>query len=245
MDQNEKDTRCLCITTDKWWNDKERRVTDEVDMYIRDFIKHANEVRNTPDILEDRSLVGLSKLAKGIDPSLRLLEMDIVKYESIFIRAQIQEEVPFKLHECRYNGRCCGTCVKRCHYRCALDVLYRMSDYMYPYYMGFEEPETFEQTVTYQLFMNPNTNYISVVDCLNDIMKGRDKLSENYKDYKQQKVTTVDKKGKIKPVINPETGEHRVIEWPASGMCPYCYPRVLASKLREHYGSSSNRGVSW
>ena len=233
-------SRCCCIPDNKWCADN-YRLTNE---YIQGRCQHAIEVRNIPGILESKDdyfeeSKRLKTLSNGLTNLLALKEHPLARTGNInYIRSCIQDEIPFKPKECVYMLSCCGVCSRYCYHRCIQDILHKLYIKAYNIYAGIipYEKASVISRVSYDVLMNSKTNYQTLLEVLYSFatyMWDEEREDEgfdmdNYKyDYAPRTEVTTDCIGRDRKICNPETGEVIFSNWPESGMCPYCIPRVL------------------
>lgn len=212
-----KKNRCLCIPDESWWPDR-------VNTFMKETAQHAREVReNAMDFME---------LSEGL-PSLAALKN--TKYAQMPVgmaRATIQDEYPFRPTLCPQRLSCCGLCAVPCKQRCLQDIYQRLFYILFDVYVGEVtlEKADWKVRLAYKTLMDPRTTYDSLVLTLNAFLtKERDDI---YADYSVEEEYVQTKTGGYRKKKDPETGEIKLLEWPGSGLCPFCVPRVLYHKVR-------------
>lgn len=221
---NYKKPRCICIPNGKWWDADHNEVTESTQEYIKECVRKA-----TMEGGELTNLLALKKLG----------------YKDVYhARAMMMDEVPFKLKICRSGMACCGICTRRCDYRCVQDVihkLYMKAACIYTGALAFEDADIASREA-YKALTNPNTNYETLVDIVNSIyVKAGGKLSEENRcnrdlshddldrymyEYAPIALARPNAAGAMLRERNPETGEVLLLEWPETGLCPFCIPRT-------------------
>lgn len=160
--------------------------------------------------------------------------------------AEITQVVPFRGGECTRTRRCCGDCVRQCYTRCVQDCLHRIWVWRK---MVESTPETERERIPLAVRLIVKQQFEShrqLSWCVGEILsrKTNAALKEymeragltNYTHpYRNDYAPTV----ALDPttgrrMVNPMTGEIRLLKWPESGLCPYCLPNVTIDR---HYTS--------
>lgn len=183
-----------------------------------------NFLRNTPDIQEWNLLSLQDMYACGNDLAI------------------ISEVVPFRSEECRRSKRCCGVCTRRCYARCLQDSLHRLymwrklvettpKDEQESIPLGirmivkkdFDNHRELSWAVGEILSQSSNT---TVKEYMQDA-KLRPEENPYKVDYAPQvAISPVDGRRMADPV----TGALHIMEWPETGLCPYCLPEVTVDR---------------
>lgn len=160
----------------------------------------------------------------------------------------IQEMIPFRDNQCARSIRCCGQCMRKCYHRCVQDSLNRI--YMWRK-MIESTPESELSKIPLNLRLVVNQKFYSaqqmswVVGEILSLSTNTDLRSymssaelrpdeHPYKmDYSPQ-IAIDETTGKRK--VNPETGEIQFLEWPKTGLCPFCKPNVTVDRRFGHKG---------
>lgn len=259
-------SRCCCIPEGKWYDEQNKKASKETDLYLRACSLHAKEEHSIPGILEKhpdeyQEALRLEKLANGLTCLQTLQKSPVAKSGNIgLIRSVIQDDIPFRVAGCSFMLSCCGMCSRKCDVRCVQDTLHKLYLKAFSVYAGISEGDVFARTAC-QVLMDPNINYATMLEVLYSFsihdwneeiekLKEEDNFdSENYKyDYAPRTEAVFTTSGRRQQKCNPETGEVLFTNWPDSGLCPYCLPRVLvypsiqnkARKAREQ-DSTENR----
>ena len=208
------------------WDD-----TREVDKYLRERAVHAKKVLESGE-----------NLSRGLTCLLDLKEMG---YENVnHARALLKERIPFRVDSCNKQAMCCGSCVRRCRSRCVQDTLHKLYMSAIHVYMGhvkYEDASLLSQ-MAFKELTNPHTTYETLLDIVNygytrglnpeedwrGSVEDSDILRYMYAPIPEIWYT---KKGRIVKDCDPETGKYKFIEWPDSGLCPYCMPRYLYRRI--------------
>ena len=155
------------------------------------------------------------------------------------------EDIPFRSDRCESAfTSCCGGCtIVGCPRRCPQDVVYRA------YLMcgnilwaqGEEaKAQRFEQSplparMMYLELTSEHPRYFAVKAMVDESLCADSQL--DYSPQMEYEEHFDSKKGewKIRPKVDPETGDILFLRWPKSGVCPYCLPRVTAlpSRIRK------------
>lgn len=158
--------------------------------------------------------------------------------------ADIMQLVPFRGGQCPRTRRCCGDCVRQCYTRCVQDCLHRLWVWNQ---MVQATPEAERDRIPLAVRLIVNQKFESHQQlswCVGEILsrKTNAQLKEymeraglnNYTHpYRNEYGPTV----RIDPktgrrMVNPITGQIQLVEWPESGLCPYCLPNVTIDR---HY----------
>lgn len=167
----------------------------------------------------------------------------------------LNSHVPFRYQGCVHAGlTCCGTCVKQCSRRCPQDVLNRAFIFCAPILYASDKEEAYECASTwakylYKELIAPIPRYMAIeamvrevidpknsserVPMLNELDKGSHRL--DYSPRIETTVTNVIRHGKllrnvVRYKVNPENGELFIVEWPKSGLCPFCLPASISNR---------------
>lgn len=181
------------------------------------------------------------------------MDDDILTIRQMFMESSI----PFRAKGCsRGNMVCCCSCVRRCSSRCPQDVMNRA--YLFCAHlleMDQDNPlwkERWESTpVSVQLLymeLTTTKQYHVILAMVTDLINAEynpqlQALLEKYGntdsphklDYAPQVAyTEVFNKTKgiseTKKLVDPETGAVAILNWPRSGMCPFCLPNALSDR---------------
>ena len=167
------------------------------------------------------------------------------------------EDIPFRVQPCSRSLRCCGSCSRRCYNRCLQDCLHRL--YMWKkLYENTPENERSNlplnvRMIVKQKFTTREDLSWVVGDILSRSTNSKlDDFMTASKLYTYQNPYKVDYAPT--PQIDPETGKRMVelgtgkikyLEWPLSGLCPYCKPDVTVDlrymKERNNLGKLKER----
>ena len=170
-------------------------------------------------------------------------------YEAGNSLEEITEVVPFRRPTCTRSLKCCGVCTRQCYSRCIQDCLHRVymwrkmvesaseeqlrnipQSIKYVVNQKFETLEDLSWVVGEIISRNSNSKLKSYMSSA--------QLRPEENPYKLDYAPT--------PSINPMTGKRevdhttgsiKILQWPESGLCPYCLPRVTVDRRympREH-----------
>lgn len=161
----------------------------------------------------------------------------------------IAQIVPFRGGACPRTMRCCGVCTRQCHIRCVQDCLHRL--YMWKKLVGSTPPdsEAFRniplgiRLIVKQKF----TSHAQLSDAVGEILSQQTntKIKEYMKNanlrpeenpYKVDYAPAIDidvDTGKRR--YNPDTGEMVIVNWPETGLCPFCLPNVTIDARHLRY----------
>ncbi len=169
------------------------------------------------------------------------------------------KQIPFRNYGCpRASLACCGSCSRKCDCRCPQDVLQRA--YMkiaHLLHMGERgEDDALEAYLKkvplgvrylFEEWTSENPSYLRIQAQVTELIDPRKNkelrriIEEEYHsedtpeklDYAPTAEYEYDEKtGKTKKKIDAETGVVKYLEWPLSGMCPYCLPMGLTDNRR-------------
>lgn len=161
----------------------------------------------------------------------------------------IMEVIPFRNDECTRSKRCCGVCTRQCHSRCMQDCLNRL--YMWRMMVA----TTPEDRVPLAIRMIVKQDFETLYDlswCVGDIVSRNANAElkkymvdnnmypgENpYKLDYSPRVDIDEKTGKRK--VDPVSGAIHYLDWPKSGLCPFCLPKVIIDRGKRKYGYVAN-----
>ena len=212
--------RCLCVSHSKW----EDKAT--LQKYITQCAVKLRESTQHTGVLDRGS---------GLTTLLDLKSTSWARQPISVTRALIQEEIPFRPTPCAKIVNCCGLCTVKCLHRCVQDTYQRLYEVVFPLHIGAQKIEEVPADVraAYKTMLDPRTTYEELVETVNAFI---DRKDEYYANYSCEEVYYQTKNGPYRKKTDPETGEVIMYNWPSSGMCPFCVPRVLYYKLRSQAG---------
>ena len=152
------------------------------------------------------------------------------------------EDIPFRSDRCEYAfTSCCGGCtVVGCPRRCPQDVIYR-AYLMCGNILWAQSEEAKAQRsplparMMYLELTSEHPRYFAVKAMVDESLRADSQL--DYSPQMEYEEHFDSKKGewKIRPKVDPETGDILFLRWPKSGVCPYCLPKVTAlpSRIRK------------
>ena len=159
----------------------------------------------------------------------------------------ISDTIPFRGGPCSRSIRCCGMCSRQCYTRCVQDCLHRL--FMWRKLVeGTPSTERENLPLGFRLIVNQKFESHSQMSwCVGEILsrKTNSILKEYMKnaslrpeenpykiDYAPQ-VEVDPHTGKRK--CDPLTGELCIMEWPRTGLCPFCLPNVTVDgRIAKH-----------
>lgn len=150
----------------------------------------------------------------------------------------ISDTIPFRGGPCSRSIRCCGMCSRQCYTRCVQDCLHRL--FMWRKLVeSTPSTEREKLPLSFRLIVNQKfESHQQMSWCVGEILsrKTNSTLKEYMKnaslrpeenpykiDYAPQ-VEVDPHTGKRK--CDPLTGELCIMEWPRTGLCPFCLPNV-------------------
>lgn len=160
------------------------------------------------------------------------------------------DTVPFRGGSCGRSRKCCGECTRSCSMRCVQDCLHRL--YMWNQMVKHTpEAERHKLPLALRLIVEQKfESHQQLAVCVGEILSRHTntelakymeerELSQYMHPYRNDYSPSVvidPATGKRK--TNPETGEISYRNWPETGLCPYCLPRVMvdghATRRRKH-----------
>lgn len=154
----------------------------------------------------------------------------------------IAQVVPFRGGPCVRSMKCCGQCTRQCNHRCIQDCLHRL----YMWRKLYENtPATERELLPLNIRMIVSQQFDTHEElswAVGEIIsrKTNSKLKEYMTDaslrpeenpYKIDYAAQVEVDAETgKRIVDPGTGELHILEWPRSGLCPYCLPRVTVDR---------------
>lgn len=154
----------------------------------------------------------------------------------------ITQVVPFRGEPCKRSLKCCGQCTRQCTSRCIQDCLHRL----YMWRKLYENTPATERDmlplgirmIVVQHFSSHEELSWAVGDLIS--RKTNSELKE-YMDYaelrSEENPYKIDYAPQVeidpdsgKRVVNPVTGELHILEWPRTGLCPFCLPKVTVDR---------------
>lgn len=227
--------RCLCVHSEKYWDIENRCARSSVNDYIRERGRVAREIQAEAEKIDDpeekRDL-----LATGLTNMLTLRKY--ARNDVNESRRELCEKIPFKLAPCGSPFACCGSCTRDCNKRCVQDVMQRIYFMCNNAYLGYEVDK--DQQLALKELLNPRVTYEGLLSIVHDKMiKRKNKrlkedlqkevLSENpyIFDYSPTIKGKYAENGAFIKSYDPDTLLYDIIQWPDSGLCPYCMPASI------------------
>lgn len=151
----------------------------------------------------------------------------------------ISDTIPFRGGPCPRSIRCCGMCSRQCSTRCVQDCLHRL--FMW-HRLVESTPSTEREKLPLGLRLIVNQKFESHSQmswCVGEILS--QKTNRALKEYmKNASLRPEENPYKIdyapQVVVDPHTGKRKcdpltgelcIMEWPRTGLCPFCLPDVL------------------
>lgn len=154
----------------------------------------------------------------------------------------IKEVIPFRGGPCARSMKCCGACSRQCRQRCVQDCLHRL----YLWHKLVENtPETEYDSIPLSIRLIVNQKFTShehMSWVIGEILSQHtnSKLKEYMQNaelrpeenpYKTDYAAQVEVDPSTgRRVVNPSTGQLHILEWPQTGLCPYCLPEVTVDR---------------
>lgn len=193
---------------------------------LREYLYHADST----------SLENLKDIVTGVPDS----------YDIVTIRQAFQSSViPFRPKACpRHIRICCGICTRSCKTRCVQDILHRsflylhefrgtdISEWPAPIRSLYNTLHPKQGLPGYELAVRGILEIIALQR--NSDLAGRmllygfDSKVRQYANHPHK----FDYSARLTTDIDPETGFFRVLDWPQSGMCPFCISSKVGQKAR-------------
>ena len=168
----------------------------------------------------------------------------------------ITKQIPFRNYGCpRSTLTCCGSCARRCDCRCPQDVLQRA--YMKIAYLLYApNAEALQSRLKevplgvrylYDEWTAKEPSYLRIQAQVTELIDPKQNkhlrkiIEEEYHNAdtpeRQDYAPTVEyeydeKTGKSKKKVDSVTGVVSYLEWPLSGLCPFCLPSGLTDNRR-------------
>lgn len=195
-------------------------------------------------------------ISGGVLPTINIMKKDCEGSINT-IRDNLYLRYPLRPSPCPYGGmRCCGSCVRSCTVRCAMDSYNKCSQVLL-HAMNTEgkfDVKRMHSSIlakeVYGVLSNPDTTYERLTSTANAIItkctnpKVAQALSyydnknlkrENHPysfDYSpEERLWTNPKTGKLRRVVDSQ-GYIQFIDYPDSGLCAYCLPRNTIDRSR-------------
>lgn len=154
----------------------------------------------------------------------------------------ITQVVPFRGAPCKRSMKCCGQCTRQCSNRCIQDCLHRL--YMWrKLYENTPEADRCKLPLSVRMIVIQEfETHEELSWAVGDILSR--KTNSELKEYMEnaslrpeENPYKIDYAPQVevdpssgKRVVDPVTGELHILEWPQSGLCPYCLPRVTVDR---------------
>ena len=151
----------------------------------------------------------------------------------------IEETVPFRGGACSRTRKCCGECTRSCSKRCVQDCLHRL--YMWnKMVQATPEHERDQLPLALRLIVNQKfESHQQLALCVGEILSqhtntelakymeahGISQWLHPYRNDYSPSAVLDPATGRRK--VNPENGEIQYRNWPETGLCPYCLPKVM------------------
>lgn len=147
----------------------------------------------------------------------------------------ILDTIPFRGGPCNRTTRCCGCCTRKCYNRCIQDCLHRLyiwkntPEEVLPFgaklaiHQKFESHRHLSWVVSEVISGSSNTKLKEYM--VNEHIRPEE--NPNKMDYSPRPEIDPNS-GKRR--VNPISGELSFLEWPKSGLCPYCLPAITVDR---------------
>ena len=169
---------------------------------------------------------------------------------------QITHQIPFRNYGCpRATLTCCGSCSRKCDCRCPQDVLHRAYMKIAPLLYAPTEEALKERLKTtplgvrylYEEWISEEPSYLRIQAQVTELIDPKQNkelqriIEEEYhnedtperQDYAPVIEYEYDERtGVTKKKVDTNTGVVSYLEWPLSGLCPFCLPAGLTDNRR-------------
>ena len=150
----------------------------------------------------------------------------------------ISDTIPFRGGPCPRSIRCCGMCSRQCYTRCVQDCLHRL--FMWRKLVeSTPSTEREKLPLSFRLIVNQKFESHSQMSwCVGEILsrKTNSILKEYMKNASlrpEENPYKIDYAPQVEVVphtrkrrCDPLTGALCIMEWPRTGLCPFCLPNV-------------------
>lgn len=243
--------KCACpyISGDTWQYDPEARLSrGRVGKSSQAIIEQGQQLLKHPE----NHLRNLKESYSGILDANRDF-WSIEDFRQYFL---ITKQIPFRNYGCpRSTLTCCGSCSRKCDCRCPQDVLQRA--YMKIAYLLYAPNEDILAQrlkevplgirYLYEEWTSEEPSYLRIQAQVSELIDPKQNpqlrriIEEEYhnedtperQDYAPTIEYEYDEKSQIsKKKVDPATGVVSYLEWPLSGLCPFCLPSGLTDNRR-------------
>lgn len=166
------------------------------------------------------------------------------------------KQIPFRNYGCpRATLTCCGSCSRKCDCRCPQDVLQRAYMKIAPLIYAPNEEVLRERLkdvplgirYLYEEWVSPEPSYLRIQAQVTELIDPKQNkqlrkiIEEEYhnedtperQDYAPTIEYEYDERTQTsKKKVDPVTGVVAYLEWPLSGLCPFCLPAGLTDNRR-------------
>ena len=158
----------------------------------------------------------------------------------------IADSIPFRGGACDRTRRCCGDCVRQCYTRCVQDCLHRLWIWNQ---LVEATPECERDKIPLAIRLIVNQKFeshrhmswcVGEIVCaakstalqqyLERIEATSSSASHPYRSNYAPAEALDPRTGRR--MVNPETFEIKLLEWPETGLCPYCVPNTIIDRRK-------------
>lgn len=243
--------KCACpfISGDTWVYDPEARISrGRIGRSSRAVIEQGQQLLKQPE----------NHLRNLKETHSQLLEANSGFWGIEDIREYflITKQIPFRNYGCpRSTLTCCGSCTRRCDCRCPQDVLQRAYMKVAPllYAPDEEALQARLQSVPlgirylYEEWISEEPSYLRIQAQITELIDPKQNkqlrkiIEEEYHNEdtpeRQDYAPTIEyeydeKTQSTKKKVDRDTGVVAYLEWPHSGLCPFCLPSGLTDNRR-------------
>lgn len=160
--------------------------------------------------------------------------------------------VPFRNQECTRTNRCCGVCTRKCHSRCIQDCLNRLS--MWRKLVASTSEENL-QNIPLAIRLIVTQDFETLYDlswCVGEIISRNtnatlSKYMSEHQMYPAENPYKLDYSIQYdydlatgQRQVEPASGKIKLLDWPQSGLCPFCLPNVTIDRRSYRRGRTAN-----
>lgn len=243
--------KCACpyISGDSWQFDPDARISNgRIGKSSLQVIQQGQRLLNQPE----------NQLRNLKETYANLLENNkgIWNIEDLRQYFVATKQIPFRNYGCpRASLTCCGSCSRKCDCRCPQDVLQRAYMKIAPLLYAPNEDVLKERLKSvplgvrylYEEWVAPEPSYLRIQAQVTELINPKQNkqlqkiIEEEYHnedtperlDYAPVIEYEYDEKTqKSKKKVDKNTGAVYYLEWPLSGLCPFCLPAGLTDNRR-------------
>lgn len=189
-----------------------------------------------PDVPKDKQQELVRNFLKGLadDGKLATSNWSLMSLKDLVDVGNTLEDIPFRGGECSYTRKCCGTCTRKCYRRCIQDCLHRL--WIWNQMVQSTPAEERDRIpLAIRLIVNQRfDNHRHLSWCVGEILnQSSNPAMKAYIKQTGERLGVNDYSPAViidpstgRRMVDKTTGEIKLVDWPESGLCPYCLPRV-------------------